>query len=110
MATKVFTPDPGIKPSRQTTPKRGEHASRWPLETILKRGYAVATFAGADVEQDRHGSGSLQEPDGWKKGVRGYLLEKSGRTELADDEWGSIGAWAWGLSRALDYLETDRRD
>ncbi|MHC1766760.1 MAG: acetylxylan esterase [Verrucomicrobiia bacterium] len=99
--------DPGIKPSRQTTPKRGEHAARWPLEAILKRGYAVATFAGADVEQDRHGSGSLQEPDGWKKGVRGYWLKKTGRAELADDEWGSIGAWAWGLSRALDYLETD---
>jgi hypothetical protein len=99
--------DPGIRPSRETTPKRGEHAPRWPLEMILKRGYAVATFAGADVEQDRHGSGSRQEPDGWKKGVRGYWLRKSGRTELAEDEWGSIGAWAWGLSRVLDYLETD---
>jgi hypothetical protein len=100
--------DPAIKPSRATKTKRGENASRWPLEMILKRGYAVATFAGADIEQDRHGSGSLQAPDGWKQGVRGYLLKKSGRTELADDEWGSIGVWAWGLSRALDYLETDR--
>jgi len=99
--------DPGIQPSRATTPKRGAHASRWPLEMILKRGYAVATFAGADVEQDRHGSGSLQEPDGWKKGVRGYWLRKTGRTELAEDEWGSIGVWAWGLSRAMDYLATD---
>jgi hypothetical protein len=99
--------DPAIRPSRQTTPKPGDQAARWPLETILKRGYAVATFAGADVEQDRHGSGSLQEPDGWRRGVRGYWLKKSGRTELAEDEWGSIGAWAWGLSRALDYLQTD---
>jgi hypothetical protein len=99
--------DPGIRPSRETTPKRGEHAARWPLETILRRGYAVATFAGADVEQDRHGSGSLPEPDGWKRGVRGYWLKKTGRTDLADDEWGSIGAWAWGLSRVLDYLETE---
>lgn len=99
--------DPGIKPSRETTTKRGEHASRWPLEMILQRGYAVATFAGADVEQDRHGSGSLQHPDGWKKGVRGYVLAESGRPDLADDEWGSIGVWAWGLSRAMDYLATE---
>ncbi|MFA6563243.1 MAG: acetylxylan esterase [Verrucomicrobiia bacterium] len=99
--------DPGIKLSRDTKTKRGEQASRWPLEMILKRGYAVATFAGADIEQDKHGSGTFQRPDAWRQGVRGYALKKAARVDRADDDCGTIGAWAWGLSRALDYLETE---
>jgi len=100
-------PDPGIVPSRNAVCRRGEHARRWPIEWLLKRGYAVATFHGGDLELDRHGSGCQFSLEGWQKGIRSFVLRRSGRTELADDDWGSIGAWAWGLSRALDYLETD---
>ena len=74
-------------------------AHLWPVETALKRGYAIATISRADIEPDY--------PEGWKHGIRGYYLKQQGKTEFAADDWGAIGAWAWGLSRALDYLETD---
>lgn len=85
-----------LKPADST---RGKSIGRWPLETILAHGYAVATIPRADIEPDY--------PGGWKRGVRGAWLRQSGKSELAADDWGAIAAWAWGLSRALDYLQTD---
>ncbi len=99
--------DPAIRPSRNAVCRRGEHAHRWPLELLLERGYAVASFHGGDIELDRHGSGCRFTTEGWRKGVRHYASRRNGRTEPAAAEWGSIGAWAWGLSRALDYLQTN---
>ncbi len=78
---------------------RGKASKDWPLEMILSRGYAVATMPREDIEPDF--------ADGWIHGIRGAWLKQSGRTTLAPDDWGAIGAWAFGLSRALDYLETD---
>jgi hypothetical protein len=89
----------GIVENRATEATRGKHASRWPLELALKKGYAVATYYYGDLEPDHK--------DGWKDGLRGYLLKKENRSEPRPDEWGAIGVWAWGLSRSLDYLETN---
>lgn len=85
--------------NRATEHLRGLYSHRWPLSMVLRRGYGVATFYCGDVEPDHI--------DGWRDGVRGYALKLAGRTEQASDEWGALGAWAWGLSRALDYLETN---
>jgi hypothetical protein len=49
------------------------------------------------------------EPDhaeGWKTGIRTTLKEE---LNIHPEEWGAIGAWAWGLSRIMDYLERDDR-
>lgn len=100
-------PDPAVVPSRNAVCRRGEHAHRWPLELLLKRGYAAASFHGGDIELDRHGSGCRFTTESWQRGIRHFVLRQSGRTELADDEWGAIGTWAWGLSRVLDHLQTD---
>ena len=90
----------GVKDNRATEQARGGESSRWPLDMIIGRGFAVATAYYGDIEPDH--------ADGWKDGVRAALSKDGANTVWKDGDWGAIGAWAWGLSRILDYLETDR--
>ena len=86
----------GIVNNRATEASRGKDAGKWAVQEIINRGYGLATAYYGDLEPDH--------PDGWKTGIRTTL-----KTELSinENEWGAIGAWAWGLSRIMDYLETD---
>ena len=88
----------GIEENRATEASRGKLATRWPVERILSRGYAVVTAYYGDIDPDFD--------DGFSNGVHAVLNSEPG-AEREPDEWGSIGAWAWGLSRALDFLEED---
>jgi hypothetical protein len=83
-----------------TEADRGGEAHRWPLEMIIKHGYAVATCYYGDMEPDH--------AEGWKDGLRAAVSKDGVNTKWAANDWGAIGAWAWGLSRILDYLETDK--
>lgn len=67
-------------------------------EVILKRGYGFATIDAADLAPD--------STERYANGVIGHY-QKPGQTKRDPDDWGAIGAWAWGLSRAVDYFETD---
>ena len=69
------------------------------LAKLLDRGYGFATFCYQDIEPDFK--------DGYKKGGLRQKFFSPGQTEPVPDGWGAIGAWALGLSRAMDYLEKD---
>ncbi|MDR1403263.1 MAG: acetylxylan esterase [Tannerellaceae bacterium] len=88
--------DPDIIPSSEA--ERGSSRSRWPVETILSAGYGLATIWYYDLfpdEKDKHAESILP--------LFGY--QSAG--DITDSYWQAMGAWAWGLSRAMDYFETD---
>ncbi len=78
-------------------PTRKIKSEFWPVEQVIERGYGIAAFYNGDVDPDSF--------DDFKNGIHN-LLDKSPRP---GDAWGSLAAWAWGASRCLDYLQTDRR-
>jgi hypothetical protein len=67
------------------------------VEQFISHGIGIATFNKDDLAPDFVGSEGL--------GVKGLYLKRA-QTKPEDGEWGAIAAWAWGASRALDYLET----
>ena len=77
-------------------PVRGEFARNWKIAETLARGYGIAFINYQDIEPDLPGGA------GAKFGVRKNFPAPD------TNDWGAIGAWAWGASRALDYLQTDK--
>jgi len=67
-----------------------------PAEQLIADGWGYAYLNPASIQAD-NGAGLT-------KGIIG--LTNQGQPRKPDD-WGALRAWAWGASRALDYLESD---
>ncbi|MGC4015692.1 MAG: acetylxylan esterase [Luteolibacter sp.] len=84
-----------VRDHRATEDSRGINAKQWPVEHILARGYAFATLYREDIAPDH-------EPY-FASGAQSLYPELQQR----EDNFGSIAAWAWGLSRGMDALEKE---
>jgi hypothetical protein len=85
-ARPAFTPPP---------PAPGSDAPA--TEQLVTDGWGFAFLSPTSAQAD-NGAGLT-------KGIIG--LTNKGQPRKPDD-WGALRAWAWGASRALDYLETNR--
>jgi len=88
----------GIINNQLTEQSRGVRTSRWAIEKMLDAGMGLATIYYGEVDPDKN-----DLTDGIQS-----LFYADDQQRPAVHEWGSIAAWAWGLSRAMDYLENDQ--
>jgi hypothetical protein len=77
-------------------PPGGRGGPSW-QQQVLAKGWGYAIIVPNSIQAD---SGA-----GLTTGIIG--LCNKGQPRSVDD-WGALRAWAWGASRALDYLETDK--
>jgi hypothetical protein len=99
--------DPGVKQGyvwtregKRIPASEARSFGKMDVNQFIDNGIGVATVYYGDIEPDFK--------TGIQYGIRGHYL-KPGTTQPAPDEWGAISAWSWGLSRAMDYFETDRQ-
>jgi hypothetical protein len=106
MPNNMAVEDPDVKVGRVWNREKNARVSaegparfgRIRVLPTIERGYGLATLNYADVDPDAPGAIAA--------GVRQRYLPQ-GASEPAADEWGTIAAWAWGISRVVDYCETD---
>lgn len=87
----IYANQPGVKNNRATEASRGKQKDVWNVEDIIDRGYAIALFYSGDIDPDRSDV---------REGIHNHFGAKY--------DWSTIGAWAWGYSRVIDYLVTDK--
>jgi len=113
IGNQAISADPGIKLTeawvenskmfpcaingKATEACRGVNAGQWQVDSILDAGFALATMYREEIAADR-------KEEMFKTGIHTLYPEYQNR----EDNFGTVAAWAWALSRGMDYLETDK--
>jgi len=87
----------GDENNRAVEEIRGFRKAKWQIEEVLNRGYGLATVYCGDIDPDKAD---------FSDGIQSHYY-KPGQSKPDKNEWGTIAAWAWGLSRGMDYFESD---
>jgi hypothetical protein len=75
-------------------------------QQLIADGWGCASINPASIQADAGGSRGAGSPaTGLTRGIIGLVNKGQARKP---DDWGALRAWAWGASRGLDYLETDK--
>lgn len=86
----------GAVNNRATAASRGYSTESFPIERMIDEGYAAATIYAGDIDPDYFN-------------VTNAVQSLYPKLQKRGDNFSTIGAWAWGLSRAMDYFETDKQ-
>ena len=88
----------GCSSARRALADRGRAAQIAESNQAIQHGYAFVTFNNGDCGEDT----TLRLADGsWAYRTTRFF------PAYPNYDWGLLRAWAWGVSRIVDYLETD---
>ena len=99
---ETIYPDPMIQSSpvlNGNNKQSGRDSLNWPVATIINSGCGVATMYYWEVAPDKEEFTTGIYP----------LFYQPNQVKPLPNEWGGLAAWAWGLSKAMDYLQSDKQ-
>ena len=89
------------RPSETADDINGPRPVYWlPVDDIVSRGFAVVAYCNQEVAEDWRGADVATTGVFKVFGPQDLLHRKP-------TEWGILSAWAWGMSRVLDWVETE---
>jgi hypothetical protein len=88
----------GISNHKASENDRGIRTHRWAVDKIIEAGYGIATIYYGDIDPDKND---------FSDGVHPFFYNTN-QSKPKSNEWGSISAWAWGLTKVMNYFEKDK--